>query len=587
MFVRLIRRVAFICLFVSGAVLFPSVSHGQTTPSQAADDVVRVSADLVQTDLTVVDKKGRFVDKLTLDQFELLVDGKPQAISFFERVTPAKRLSDAAGGSTSSAGETTPTLSDRRRTVLFFIDDLHLAPDSLARARKALLNFINQGMSPNDEVAVTSSSGQIGFLQQFTANRVVLEAAVERLSYRATAKLDMEQPPMSEYMALKIQEGDTRAVSYYVAEIMKQNCARIGGGGSPCMTSPQVARQMVLQRARSITTMSAPDTANTLEMLAGLMRTVAQMPGRKVMFLISDGFYLNDRQTASRDRIKKITDAAGRAGVVIYTLDARGLIAEGLNATNNIPMDTEGLTSSATIGDIMASQDGLNALAVDTGGLALRNTNRPMGEWLKEVLDDNSNYYLLAWRPDTEEQKRGKFKDLRVTIKGRPDLQVRLRRGYFRTSALPMLSLKKKTDKETSARDDDMRLVIDAPIQQRQIKSELSLNVVQIPGIGSKVLASLEMDRQALAFDASEGKEAAYIDIGAIFYDDKGKPKSSFVGRLRILPALANSPQANAPAIYRFQAWLKPGLYQVRVGLRDTRSGRAGSAEQWVKIPQM
>ncbi|HKO36666.1 MAG TPA: VWA domain-containing protein, partial [Pyrinomonadaceae bacterium] len=492
-------------------------------------------------------------------------------------------------GARERPGETTATKSPsaRRRTVLFFVDDLHLAPDSLMRARKALLDFIDRGMGGNDEVAVTSSSGQIGFLQQFTANRMVLQAAVARLNYRATAKLDMGNPPMSEYMALKIQEGDERAVSYYVAEILKQNCFKSSGGGSTCMTNPQTARQMVLQRARGITTMTAPDTANTLEMLAGMMRTVAQMPGRKLMFLISDGFYLNDRQTGSRDRIKRITDAAGRAGVVIYTLDARGLITEALDSTNNIPMDAEGLTRGASIGDVAASQDGLNALALDTGGLALRNTNRPMADWLQDVLDDNSSYYLLAWRPDSEEQKRGKFKDLKVTIKGRPDLSVRLRRGYFRTSALPMLSLKKKTDKDTTAREDDMRLVIDAPIEQRDIKTALSLNVIQIPGIGSKVLASLEIDRHALAFDTLEGKEAADIDIGAIFYDDKGKPKSSFVGRLRILAGAADSPEANAPAIYRFQAWLRPGLYQVRVGLRDTRSGKTGSIEHWIRIPQM
>jgi hypothetical protein len=320
-------------------------------------------------------------------------------------------------------------------------------------------------------------------------------------------------------------------------------------------------------------------------MLAGLMRTVAQLPGRKLMFLISDGCYLNDRQTGSMDRIKKITDAAGRAGVVIYTLDARGIITESLDATNNIPMDVEGLTLGATIGEVAASQDGLNALARDTGGLALRNTNRPMAEWVHEILDDTSNYYLLAWRPGSEEQKRGKFKDLRVTIKGRPDLSVRLRRGYFRTSALPMLTLKKKIEKYTTERDDDMRVVIDMPVQQRDIRTDLSLNLVQMPGIGSRVQAVLEIDRHALAFDIYGGKEAADVDIGAIFYDDKGKPRNSLVGRLRVFAA--DPSQADRPAVYRFQAWLPAGLYQVRVGLRDTRSGKTGTAVQWIKVPAL
>jgi VWFA-related protein len=472
----------------------------------------------------------------------------------------------------------------RRRTVLFFVDDLHLAPDSLVRARKALTEFINKGMSETDQVAVTSSSGQIGFLQQFTDNKVVLEAAVARLSYRAESKVDTEKPPMSEYMALKIQQGDERAISYYVAEMMKQNCFTVNGE-TVCMINPQSARTLVLLRARGISTMSAPGTANTLEMLAGLMRTVAQLPGRKMLFLMSDGFYLNDRQTGSMERIKKITEAAGRAGVVIYTLDARGLITEALDATNNVPMDVEGLTLGATIGEVAASQDGLNALARDTGGLALRNTNRPMAEWLTDVLDDISNYYLLAWRPDSDEHKRGKFKDIKVVVKGRPDLTVRLRRGYFRTSALPMLNVKKKVEKETTAREDDMRVVIDNPVEQRELKTTLSLSLVQLPGIGSKVLATLKIDRNALAFDLLGGSETADVDIGGIFYDDKGKPKNSFVGRLRVLAA--NGSETSEPAVYRFQAWLGPGLYQVRVGLRDTRSGKTGSAVQWIKVPAM
>lgn len=583
----MIYRAAFALLVVSAALLFPVTGLNQSAPANSQepqDEVVRVSTELVQTDVTVVDKKGRFVDNLAADQFELIIDGKAQPISFFERVTSPPRRGAAPDSAASSAGSSSTTAVPRRRTVLFFVDDLHLAPDSLVRARKALTDFINKGMSETDQVAVTSSSGQIGFLQQFTDNKVVLQAAVARLSYRAESKVDTDKPPMSEYMALKIQQGDERAISYYVAEMMKQNCFTVNGE-QVCMVNPQSARTLVLLRARGISTMSAPSTANTLEMLAGLMRTVAQLPGRKMLFLMSDGFYLNDRQTGSMERIKKITEAAGRAGVVIYTLDARGLITEALDATNNVPMDVEGLTLGATIGEVAASQDGLNALARDTGGLALRNTNRPMAEWLTDVLDDISNYYLLAWRPDSDEHKRGKFKDIKVVVKGRPDLTVRLRRGYFRTTALPMLNVKKKVEKETTARDDDMRVVIDNPVEQRELRTNLSLSLVQLPGIGSKVLATLKIDRNALAFDLLGGNESADVDIGGIFYDDKGKPKNSFVGRLRVLAT--NGSETSEPAVYRFQAWLPAGLYQVRVGLRDTRSGKTGSAVQWIKVPPM
>ena len=114
-----------------------------------------------------------------------------------------------------------PKTDAQRRAVIFFVDDLHLAPDSLVRTRKALLDFIDRRIGEKDLVAITSPSGQIGFLQQFTADKDALRSAVARLNYRANTKTDMEKPPMSEYIALKIREGDEQAMVYYIQETSK------------------------------------------------------------------------------------------------------------------------------------------------------------------------------------------------------------------------------------------------------------------------------------------------------------------------------------------------------------------------------
>jgi VWFA-related protein len=580
-------------LTLAGIVLALTTVSGQsnpTPPPQERDDVIRVNTDLVQTDVMVFDKKGRFADGLTQDQFVLKIDNKPQQISFFERASSGAGTETrrAAGGALSTSSNSATFIRDRY--LLFFVDDLHLAPASLVRTRTALLQFIDQGVGPRDQVAITSSSGQIGFLQQFTNDRVALRSAVARLNYRANTKTDMDNPPMSEYIASKIRDGDEATISYYVSEMMKQNCFKpAGGGGYICMVSTQAARHLVIERAQQIRTQAAPDTDNTLRLLEGLMRTASQLPGRKLVFVISDGFFLNDRESNSRERIKRVTEAAGKAGVIIYTLDARGLIGEGLDVTNNRPVETAGLTVGSDIGETSASQDGLNALARDTGGRPFRNTNRPMSEWVEQVVGETSNYYLLAWRPDNDEQKRGKFNHIEVSINGRPDLTVRLRRGYFKTTPLPILTSRKKADKNpTKAREDDLRLVIDAPVSQRQIPTDLSLNVSQMPGVGTRLTASIEMDRDALTFEMTDGKLMAEVDLGGIFYDDKGKPVNSFVGRLRIFPVPEHlSATKTNRAIYNFTAWLPPGLVQVRVGVRDLKSGRIGSAMGWVQIPNL
>ncbi|HEU4835534.1 MAG TPA: VWA domain-containing protein [Pyrinomonadaceae bacterium] len=577
-------------------LLLPAVVSGQTKPEQKpepprqeADDVIKFDTSLVQTDVMVFDKNGRFVEGLKPEQFQLKINNTPREISFFEAIR-----SGTLGGQREEVPANQPNSiaalrsAAQRRAVIFFVDDLHLAPDSLERTRRALLEFISSGIGEKDLIAITSPSGQVGFLQQFTANKDALRTAVARLNYRATPKLDMGSPPMSEYIAMKIREGDESALTFYVQEMQKQACYK-AGNSVICTMSPQSIRQQVRNRAQQIVQNSAPSTDDTLRLLEGLMRTAAQLPGRKLVFVISDGFYLTDKKYGAIDRIKKVTDAAGRAGVVIYTLDARGIVGDSIDI--NRPMDTGGLLHGAGIGELSASQDGLNALAKDTGGQAFRNTNQPMHQWVEKIMDETSRYYLLAWKPDNEEQKRGKFKDIDVSIVGRPELKVRMRTSYFKSAALPLLTTKKKKDKDPlKARDDDMRIVIDAPVSQSEIPMAVDLHFNQMPGLGTSVVATIAIDDSALTFDLVDGKLAADVDIGGIFYDDKGKPINSFVGRLRIFPKSSTTAGgANKPkrSIYSFSTLVPGGLYQVRVGLRDLKSSRNGSAEDWITVPKI
>ena len=592
------------CLVACLAV-FPAVLFAQTKPEQKpgtgseGQDVIKFETSLVQTDVMVFDKQGRPVNGLRPEQFQLKINKTPREIAFFEAIksgsatTQREQVTTEADAANPDAAKANALKLDaQRRAIIFFVDDLHLAPDSLSRTRKALLEFIDNRIQKNDLVAITSPSGQVGFLQQFTDNKEALRSAVARLNYRNTVKTDMDRPPMSQYIALKIREGDEQAIVYYTQEIQKDHCYR-AGGQMICSLTPQGARQMVLNRANQIVAESAPSTDDTLRLLEGLMRTAAQIPGRKLAFVISDGFYLSDAKYGSMDRLKGVTDAAGRAGVVIYTLDARGLVGDGIDLTNDKPLDSKGMLVGAGIGQISESQNGLSALAADTGGEAFRNTNQPMHEWLEKVIDETSNYYLLAWKPDNEEQKKGKFKNIEVTIVGRPDLKVRMRTSYFKSAALPLLTTKKKADKDPAkARADDMRLVIDAPVIQREIPADVDLRFAQMPGFGTRVIATLSIDDSALTFDLVDGKLAADVDIGGIVYDDKGKPLDSFVGRLRIFqkapaPATAGSAAPPKRSIYRFQTLVPGGLYQVRVAIRDLKSSRTGNAMDWIKVPKI
>ncbi|HJU91536.1 MAG TPA: VWA domain-containing protein, partial [Pyrinomonadaceae bacterium] len=189
------------------------------------DDVVRITTELVQTDVMVFDKDGKFVPGLKPEQFQLLVDGKPQPILLFESVVTGTKNEAAVLKASRGNKDSKPTTeatsasdtSERGRTVLFFINDLHLAPGSLTRTHKTINNFIDNQLGPNDQVAITSASGQIGFLQQLTDNPAVLRAALDRLKFVPGGATDGERPYMSDYAAyLIVEKNDRTLFDYFV-----------------------------------------------------------------------------------------------------------------------------------------------------------------------------------------------------------------------------------------------------------------------------------------------------------------------------------------------------------------------------------
>src|SRR5678815_1760544 len=157
------------------AFIFCPASAQQEKGNNQRDDILRINTELVQTGVTVFDKKGRFVDGLQKQDFELRVDGRVIPVSFFESVIAGSR--DDRLIRTAPKQDPKPPLksgsvpSFRQRTIIFFLDDLHLSLDSVGRTRKMLTNFINHEMGDNDLAAIASASGHIGFLQQLTDNK--------------------------------------------------------------------------------------------------------------------------------------------------------------------------------------------------------------------------------------------------------------------------------------------------------------------------------------------------------------------------------------------------------------------------------
>src|ERR1051326_36685 len=170
-------------------------------------------------------------------------------ISFFERVTAGSvnedaQLAAARGQMRPAAAKDQPAVKplDRGRIILFFIDDMHLDISNLPQTRDMLLRFIDREVGQNDQMAIISPSGQIGFLQQLTDNKAVLRAAVERLKPRPSRVSDIERPPMREYQALGILRYDRDVTDYFVEKLREE---------FP-MLSVESATEQVMSRARGI-----------------------------------------------------------------------------------------------------------------------------------------------------------------------------------------------------------------------------------------------------------------------------------------------------------------------------------------------
>jgi VWFA-related protein len=544
------------------------------SPPQA-DDIVRVNTELVQTDLAVVDKQGRFVDGLRPEQFELTVGGKPKAISFFERVatgSPDEERQLTKGLSVKPPAQTkaeTYNQQPRARLIFFFVDDVHLASENLARARQALTRFVENEMGQDDQVAVVSASGQVGFLQQLTNNKAVLREAIARLLYKRNPEVNAGPASISEYDANQV-EARNRDLFRYLVQAM----SRIGN------TNPAGT---VISRSRQISATARFDTVTTLSMLESLMRSSASLPGRKIVFFISDGFVADARRSGVVDLLRRVTRAAAQVGAVIYTMDARGTFADPYtDASTNPYPDFTGSVSRNIFAEAAVTQEPLQILADDTGGQAILNSNS-FDDGFRRALSDSSAYYLLAWRPEGEESL-GEKSRIRVSIKDRPDLKVRLRRGFIEPPKVSTVR-KERAVKAAVADPAESELLeaLGSVYPVRSLPLALSVGYIKTPDKGMVLAASMQMDASALKDAASQETEKAGVDVLGVAFNDRGSIYS-FKQKLTV-PTSAAAVNNRQAVVWNQQLQISPGLYQVRVAVRDRQTGRTGSAMQWIEIP--
>jgi VWFA-related protein len=584
---------SFVVLFGSTApsARAQSVQDGR---SRTGDEVVRISSDLVQTDVTVLDAQGRFVEGLRPEQFSLIVDGTPRRILFFERVKAGTvneeaQIAAARGGGREGEriGDVAPL--DRGRLIFFFIDDLHILPANLPRLRESLQQFIAQTITQNDRVAIFTTSGQLGFLQQLINDKTILSLAVKRLQSRYFITTDNDRTPMTEFQAIAIERNDRGVLDYFVDQLLKEmnlvqprtrgagrGRANSGGGGQVAQ-----ADTIVRSRARGIVQQAAAVTKSTFASLRNVVQTAAPLSGRKLLFFISDGFFMDSQMAASHEELRKIADGAARSGMVVYSISSHGLITPVQDASTKVAFDPSNQLIDVNLRAITAAQEPLVALANFTGGRALLDTNDAFGA-MNSAVRETSSYYLIAWRPEVDAWKGGKFHQVEVKIEQRPELMVRVNRGFFDEA-----ETKDKPESKKSKKDPlqaELMAALKSLYPKRALPTSLSAGFIDSTTGGATLTATIEVDAQALGLSASGEGENAVVDLVGAVVNEGGKPVSEFEQDLTVTPLRTKSRRR---VVYNHQVAVQPGIYQVRVAARDRKSGRSGSATQWLEVSDL
>ena len=327
-------------------------------------------------------------------------------------------------------------------------------------------------------------------------------------------------------------------------------------------------------------------------MIESVVRGLGPLTGRKIVVLVSDGFLIGlGALESSAFDVRKIADAATRSGVVLYSLDTRGLVSEppGGQASFQGPavLSAPGMRTDLQARSIEAMRQGMNALAVDTGGFLVRNSN-DLVQGLGRILRDNETYYLLAYEP-LNTARDGSFRKIQVRLRGRPELKVRTRSGYFAPDDRKAQTGSGAATGPDARREQEIARALGSLFPLQDVPLQVAADFIALPPQGSQAILKIHVDLGNVPFERKDGRYQADLEIAGAVYDDNGKLVGDVAGEHAALNLTAESYVRTVAEGLRLEKSvpLPPGQYQVRLAAREASRSLLGSASQWIEIPDI
>lgn len=558
-------------------------------------------SEIVRLDVVVTDAKGKLVPGLRQEDFQLLEDGKSQALTQFLEVRRPGGSASVPGGTAPAPAEAAPGPG---RNVVVFVDDLHIAPGHLDFTKEALRRFVSEFLGPDDRVALVTSSGP-GGVQELTLDRAVLGAAIDRLALRQANVGPARGSQMTAVQAQLILRGDPNALQLATRQMKDEPgsvfsaqtpraALEAAGGANPASVidaTDRAAAQDVLRQARGILAEELRFSEVTLVQLDDVLRGLAALPGRKICLLASDGFLVGTGTSDERTRhLRSVIDAATRSGAVVYTLDTHGLTTTGGDASVAGAPAPSGLPERVERLSAQEYRETLTGLANDTGGFFVRGTN-DLATGLRRMLEDNDVYYLMAYEP-ANTKRDGKFRRIDVRVPGHPDYVVRTRRGYLapddrRPAARPLAAARPAVAPGIDAVAARAVLAALVPDDRRRVR--LTADYVELPPAGPQVAVRARVFLSDLAFREERGRHRATVEVLGGVFDSNGAPVGAPFGRRTELDLAADERDRAKKDGLPFQQRLAlpPGRYEVRLLARDGAGAPLGATTRLVEVPDL
>jgi VWFA-related protein len=511
------------------------------------DYTFRSKTELVLVNVTVRDKNGNPVRDLKREDFTVLEDNKPQQVISFDLENTDAVLSTATTeapllGKTQlqpadpAQAVSTRPLKDRRLIVLFF-DLSSMQPDEIDRATTAAQNYVDKQMVAADLVSVVSLGDTLSVNQDFTSDRVLLKKALQAFNLGAGGGFEAGSTGTTEGTAETGQSFTIDDTEYNIF-----------------------------------------NTDRRLQALRSIADKLSHIEEKKSLIYFSSG--MDRTGIENQSQLRSATNAAVKANMAIYTMDIRGLQAlvpggEAQNASLRGTSPYSGKSVSTAFDSNATTQETLVTLAGDTGGKAFLDSN-DFGNVFTGVQQDSSLYYLLGYH-STNTARDGRFRRITVRI-NRPGLKLDFRRGYYAPA-----------DFQHSTRED----------RERQLDEELAsdLSTTDLPvylsaayfRIGDRkfyVPVSVVVPGSQIPFTRNNDQDKATLDVLGIVTDTNKRP----VGDIRDTVKLSvNTSQLVQRKNVQYNSGfvLPPGQYHLKFVVRENQSGRLGSFETDLSVPDL